>query len=167
MVKRATWLAIPLAVSSVPWIFYFAIFHDARAASIEGDIYLTYFVGAISFVLVGPLTGVMLSGPTLRGKMVGFWKFAGVFLLVSLPAISFEMISRSVSFLYIFVPRYYCTDKMLRCFGAIGTVAACLYAVYLLTMYWQGRRGVERATVTALLLVFSSLILIVMRIVVR
>ncbi|HEV3158191.1 MAG TPA: hypothetical protein VGZ00_12670 [Candidatus Baltobacteraceae bacterium] len=161
------WLAIPLAVSSVGWIFYLAILHNAPAASLEGDLYLACFIGVISFVLVGPLTGVMLSGPMLRGKMIGFWKFAGLFLLVGVPAISFEMISRSVSFLYIFVPRELCTDPKLRCFGAMGTVAACLYAVYLLIMYWQGRRGVERATVTAVLLVFGSLALIVMRILVR
>jgi hypothetical protein len=157
-------LLIPLAISIAPWPFTLALTHHASSYELEGDYYLTGFVGVLSFVLTGPFAGVAL-GPLLRDESIPFSTFAGLLFLVSLPTLSFQVAAFSSSILPGFMlggpwtirneTPYYVQAILL----AFATYVGCA-----LILYSQAKRGAARGLLAAVALSVGSFAIIVFRV---
>jgi hypothetical protein len=88
--------------SVTPWIFDLAIFRNASTSDLEGDYYLTTLVGALAFIVTGPLVGIVL-GRFIRDKTITFWTFAGLLFLVAVPVLGFQILAYSSSILSAFM----------------------------------------------------------------
>ncbi len=71
-------LLLPLVASCSGWVFALAMFQRATGAEVEGAYYLATFVGVLSFVVTGPLAGLMLAAFVRDGRLS-----LGQFVLVS------------------------------------------------------------------------------------
>jgi hypothetical protein len=124
---------------------------------------LTTFVGAISFVVTGPLTGLLL-GPYVRDDSIHARAFSGLFFLVSLPVLSFEVLAYSSSVLPLFMIFGPWTERnMLMFYGEAALLALATYVVYSVAMFWQVRRGFLPGLLTAVLLSAGSFAILVFR----
>lgn len=92
---------VPFEASIAARIFQLAIFQYATQENLEGDFDLAAFVGALSFAPTGPVAGIVLT-VLMRVKTLAFWKVAGLFLPLSVPVLSFQVVSFPTSILPLF-----------------------------------------------------------------
>src|SRR5579862_5221907 len=158
-------LLAPLAVSIAAWIFDIAVISNAKSASdLEGDYYLTTFVGAICFIATGPLIGATLSRLVYERKLP-FSSFLMLFFLVSLPILSFQIVAYSSSILSLFViSDTFTVHNMTWWFVQAAVLGVIVYFVYAVILYIQAEYGVLRGRVTAVLLSAASLAVIAFRV---
>lgn len=93
------WLILPAGVSSAGWVLQFALVQRATGSALEGAYYLAGLVGAIAFLFTAPVFTVVAS---LIEARFSAWSFAAALFMVSLPALSFEVLADSSSFLSLF-----------------------------------------------------------------
>jgi hypothetical protein len=156
MDKRVHFIAIPLAISISPWcMLIWPLLIHLPGWEPEGYALLAMFVGMLSFVLTGPITGFILS-VLLRNGAMRFRRYAALFLLISLPTLVFSVFSGGISF--VFIPQGFCDGP---CWSAKGIVSMAIDVVYLAVMYWQARAGPVRAAIAAVMLIAISSALVI------
>ena len=167
-IERTTILLVcTFFLSVVPWILAFSILTDAREQDLEGLYLITTFVGAISFVLTGPLAGVALTALSRgNGRIRGLLSFGVAFACLSAPTVSFEVFAFSSSILpdlagYGTLP----LSRIVTFYSYSAVLAAAFYAVYFGAMFYLSRRGVVAAAIGALALVVCSSAVIGIRLV--
>ena len=157
-------LIIPLAISASSWVFATALLHNASSYDLEGDYYLTAFVGVLSFVTAGPFAGVFLAR-FLREGTISTGVFGLLFFLVSLPTITFEVIAFSSSILPVFMPRHLWTNhNMGLWYVEASTVAVAFTAVYCLVMLVAARKGFAQSVLAAAVLALTTFGVVVFRV---
>ncbi len=154
----------PFAISIAAWAFALAILPRASGMDLEGDYYLTSFVGVISFVVVGPLTGALLS-PYVHNKKMSFKTFLALLFFISLPVLSFQIMAYSSSILPGFMLGGPWTDHNMTPFYIQAVALAFfVYFAYAAFLYNQAKFSVGRAWITAILLCAASLGVIAFRV---
>jgi hypothetical protein len=157
-------LLLPFAVSIAPWPFTLILTHNASSSDLEGDYYLTAFVGILSFVLTGPLAGVAL-GQLVREKSLPFSVYARLLFLVSLPTLSFQVVAFSSSILPSFMLGGPWTIYNMTPYYIQATlIAFVVYFIYSLILYSQSRTGPGRGALAAVALSGGSFAIIVFRV---
>jgi hypothetical protein len=151
-------------ISIAPWPFTLILTHNASSSDLEGDYYLTGFVGVLSFVLTGPLAAVAL-GRLLREKSLAFSTFAGLLFLVSLPTLSFQVVAFSSSILPAFMLGGPWTIYNMTPYYIQATlIAFVVYFIYSLILYSQARNGAGRGVLAAVALSVGSFAIVVFRV---
>lgn len=154
---------IPLAVSSMAWVFGIVLLSHTSGEDLEGFYYVTTFVGGFCFVVTGPLTGIMLSRP-IYNRQISFWPFLALFVAIALPILSYQVVAYSSSILGAFAIGGPWTDRNIDSqyiqTAVLGFVWYLLYAVIL---YVQARRGPEKGMFVGSLLIAASIVVIFLR----
>jgi hypothetical protein len=157
-------LLVPFMISIAPWPFTLILTHNASSSDLEGDYYLTAFVGVLSFVLTGPVAGVAL-GRLLREKLLPFSIFAGLLFLVSLPTLSFQVFAFSSSILPAFMLGGPWTIYNMTPYHIQATlIAFVVYFAYSLILYSQARNGSGRGVLAAVALSAGSFAIVAFRV---
>jgi hypothetical protein len=148
----------PLVVSFLPWITLLAISASrSRPEYMEGDAFLMIYASILAFVVVGPLTGVMLS-VIMRVRAVDCEAFARIFLLVALPLLcSQALIYGGSAFSAFFFPS---ANQIIDVvFG--GLVATSFYVLMSVILYAFAKRGVAATVFAAIGLTTLSVAILV------
>lgn len=157
-------LLAPLAISIAAWIFDIAITYKASASDLEGDYYLTGFVGTLGFIATGPLIGATLSRLVYERKLP-FSSFLLLFFLVSLPILSFQILAYSSSIFSLFmIGDTFTVDNMTWWFVQATVLGVIVYFITAVILYIQAEYGVLRGRLTALLLAAGSFAVIAFRV---
>jgi hypothetical protein len=150
-------------LSSLPWLFTFAIFHNAADQDLEGDYYTAALVGALSFVSTGPLAVAALNALSHARKITLIQSIA-LFAIVSLPTLAFQVMANSVSILPLFIKGGpWTTFNIHREMTAAAIAAAAWYASYFLILYPISRRATRWTTAAAVTVAICSFAIIFVR----
>jgi hypothetical protein len=161
-----TTLLLPLAISLTPWICiatYSTFLHNASAQELEGAYYVYAFVGALSFVLTGPVTGIVLGNFRRHGTMKNGWIVGGAFLLLSMPTLVFQVFLYHISILTPFVGPPLTEDEVPRFFASAAALAGSVYTFYFAILYFLAKRGFRDLVLGGMLLSFGSFAIILTR----
>jgi hypothetical protein len=158
-------LLIPFGISISPWILYIAIRPANLVNSdLEGALFLCGFIGTLSFTSTGPVAGMMLAA--FRGNSaLSFRKFAGFFLLVSLPILTFEIFVPSGSIVVAFTGGPWTVANTSQMFASAAIVGGLFYAAYLGISFQLAKRSLAIVNVGAALLFIGSWAIIAMRLI--
>lgn len=127
LMRTGVVLVAVLGISSAPWIFQFAVVSRASEATLEGLFYFAGLIGALSFTLTAPTASV--AARYVLSRNASILATGVLFVLLSLPAVSGEVVLYSSSFLPLFLPNPVTTD---------ATIPAEMAQASLLSIAWYG-----------------------------
>ncbi len=135
---RPALLGLLLAVSLTPWAVIVIVLQYASGREVEGGLFLAAFAGALSFVLTGPLSGIVL----MRDATRNFRRYCWAFLGVSIPIVSFEAFATPASVMpLLFVTAGAATSNWWLLTLSSAICAMSFYVFYFLILYRLARLG--------------------------
>lgn len=162
--RAASILIAALVVSVAAWGFDLAIFHHAADSDLEGDYYVAAFVGALSFVITGPLAFVALTRLSQEVRL-RTWQFAVHYVAISLPTVSFQVLAYSASIIAAFIPGGPWTDSNIATEMTYAAITCCfLYAAYFFILYMVSKHEPRWMGATSVVLPICSLAVLVTRV---
>ena len=157
-------MLLPLAVSSAAWAFDIATLSNAQSIDLEGDYYLTAFVGVLCFVATGPLAGALL-GRWIYDRTMPLSIFLALFFGVSIPILSFQIVAYSSSILSGFMIGGPWTIHDMSWFYAQAIVLALAsYGACAIILHTQATVGVARCWIAAGVLAAALFAIIALRV---
>jgi hypothetical protein len=155
-------LVAVLALSLAPWALMLAI-HNAADGELEGDLYLAFLIGALSFSATGPLAVLALSAVS-RMRQITLFQYVVFYVITSLPTVTFQVGVFSVSIFTLFIPGGPWTARNIgRGMTAASFEAAAWYAAYFLILYPISRRATGWATAMPIVVAVFSFAIIAVR----
>ncbi len=162
--RTMTTLAVALAISLAAWGTSFYLIHNATNAELEGDLYISFFVGALSLLITGPLAFIALQ---LLSEQIPLrtWHFAAFYAAISFPALSFQIISFASSIIPGFMPGGW-TERTIHT-ERIDASIACglLYTTYFFILKAVSKYGLKWTIITSVALVICSIAALALRLI--
>jgi hypothetical protein len=125
VISSLGWATAPLVIRST-------------GVDIEGALIVATLAGIASTALTGPATLIVLSTLGVMPRL-GFWRYAGVVLVISLPALTFESYAVSASVMPVILGNWALESSLNHIWFAAAFIA--LYSAFIGVTYLGSRRG--------------------------